>query len=85
LVWAIIRKILRPLTKPDLDNVAKTGMDICSKLFWEDDNQVTTLIVRKFFAEKESTIIKFTMDKEPIKITGRATKEEEEQWKTLDL
>jgi Holliday junction resolvase RusA-like endonuclease len=85
LVWSIIRKILRPLTKPDVDNVAKTAMDFCSKIFWEDDNQVVTLIVRKYYGEQTKTIIKSTMDLEPLKITGRANKEEEEQWKTLSL
>jgi Holliday junction resolvase RusA-like endonuclease len=85
LVWSIIKKVLRPLTKPDIDNVAKTAMDFCSKIFWEDDNQVVTLIVRKFYGEQNKTIIKSTMDLEPIKITGRANKEEEELCKTLNL
>lgn len=84
-VWAIIKKLLRPLTKPDLDNVAKTAMDFCSKIFWVDDNQVVELRVRKFFGLEEKSIITFTMDIEPLKITGRADKEEEELWKTLKL
>jgi Holliday junction resolvase RusA-like endonuclease len=84
-VWAIIKKILRPLTKPDLDNVAKTAMDFCSGIFWLDDNQVVELRVRKFFGLEEKSIITFVMDIEPMKITGRADKGEEELWKTLQL
>jgi Holliday junction resolvase RusA-like endonuclease len=85
LVLSIIRKIFRPLTKPDIDNVAKTAMDFCSKIFWEDDNQVVTLIVKKYYGEQNKTIITSTMDIEPIKIMGRANEEEEELWKTLNL
>jgi Holliday junction resolvase RusA-like endonuclease len=85
LVWSILKKLLRPLTKPDVDNVAKTAMDFCSKIFWEDDNQVVTLIVRKYYGEENKTIIKSTMDLEPISITGRANKEEEELCKQISL
>jgi len=85
LVWSIIKKLLRPLIKPDIDNVAKTAMDFCSKLFWEDDNQVVTLIVRKYYGERNKTIIISTMDIEPVKILGRTNKEEEELWQTLSL
>jgi Holliday junction resolvase RusA-like endonuclease len=85
LVWAIIKKLFRPITKPDLDNVAKTAMDVCSGLFWVDDNQVVELTVRKFYGEAPKSIITFYMDIEHIKITGRADKEEEEQWKTIKI
>ena len=82
-VFAFIKKLLRPITKPDLDNVVKTAMDICTGILWKDDNQVIELRARKFFAQEEKTIIKIEMDINEYKILGRANKEEEELWNTL--
>lgn len=73
LVYAIFKRIIRPIVKPDLDNVAKTAMDVCSKLFWKDDNQVVELKVRKFYGENQATYIKFYMDLKPDEIRGIAT------------
>jgi Holliday junction resolvase RusA-like endonuclease len=85
LVWSIIKKIFRPLTKPDIDNVAKTAMDVCSKILWEDDNQVVTLIVEKYYGESNRTLIESEMSIKSMEIKGRATKEEEELWKTIKI
>jgi Holliday junction resolvase RusA-like endonuclease len=85
MVWAVIKKLLRPITKPDLDNVAKTAMDICSTLFWVDDNQVIELRARKFYGERPETIIKIEMNMKPLEIRGRANKEEEELWKSIRI
>ena len=85
LVGSIIKRILRPLTKPDVDNVAKTAMDVCSKILWEDDNQVVTLIVNKYYGESNRTLIESELDLNPITIRGRANKEEEKLWKTIKL
>lgn len=84
-VWGIIKKVFRPLTKPDIDNVAKTVMDLFNKKFWEDDNQVISLCIRKYYGETNKTIIKFKMKLEPVEFKGRASKEETELCKTLSI
>lgn len=55
--WSNVKKksakwgVLRPLTKPDLDNVAKGVLDACTKIIWNDDNQIVELIVRKYYSD----------------------------------
>ena len=44
--------ILKPVTRPDLDNYAKTGMDGCNAIVFRDDSLVTDLIVRKRYSER---------------------------------
>lgn len=42
---------LRPVTKPDIDNLAKGIKDGLSKVLWHDDSQVTELIARKWYSD----------------------------------
>lgn len=42
---------LRPLTKPDVDNFAKT-IDALNGIVWRDDSQVVSLIVSKFYSDR---------------------------------
>jgi ABC-type polar amino acid transport system ATPase subunit len=49
---------LRPITKPDVDNLAKTTMDAMSGFIWLDDSQVITLFSKKFYSRKPRTEIK---------------------------
>lgn len=42
--------ILLPVTKPDVDNLAKGVKDGLSKIIWQDDSQVVSLNVRKFYS-----------------------------------
>lgn len=44
--------LISPTIKPDLDNVAKVCLDALNGLAYEDDKQVTTLIVKKFYADE---------------------------------
>lgn len=37
---AAIAGLIRPTTKPDLDNCIKNLKDVCKGVFWEDDKQV---------------------------------------------
>lgn len=39
--------LIRPTTKPDIDNVLKAIADACNGIVWIDDKQITDVIVRK--------------------------------------
>lgn len=41
-----------PLVKPDVDNVSKVILDALNGLAYEDDKQVVTLVVNKFYGEE---------------------------------
>ncbi|MFC0271105.1 RusA family crossover junction endodeoxyribonuclease [Metabacillus herbersteinensis] len=43
--------ILRPVTKPDLDNHAKGVLDAMNKIIYNDDSQIVTLLVSKFYSD----------------------------------
>lgn len=43
--------VIRPLTKPDVDNMAKV-IDALNGIVWPDDNQVVELTVEKFYSAK---------------------------------
>ena len=43
--------VLRPTTKPDIDNLVKGIKDSLSKFLWYDDSQVTELVARKLYSD----------------------------------
>lgn len=52
--------ILRPTTKPDVDNFAKGVKDALDSVIWKDDSQVVELVISKWYSETpriEVTII----------------------------
>lgn len=44
--------LLRPTTKSDVDNYAKTVMDALNKIIWVDDSQIVSLIANKWYSGK---------------------------------
>ncbi|MFT8928502.1 MAG: RusA family crossover junction endodeoxyribonuclease [Sporolactobacillus sp.] len=48
---AAVSGTLRPIKKPDVDNVAKGIMDAMTGIIWQDDKQVVSLQVAKFYSE----------------------------------
>lgn len=46
----IEKGLLLPTTKPDVDNYVKGVKDGLSKIIWQDDSQVVSLNVRKFYS-----------------------------------
>ncbi|MBO8442602.1 MAG: RusA family crossover junction endodeoxyribonuclease [Spirochaetes bacterium] len=48
---------LRPTTKPDLDNVAKTILDALNGVAWKDDSEITTLAITKRYSELSSASV----------------------------
>ena len=51
------RKI-RPIVKPDVDNCAKSVLDALNGLAYEDDNQIVSLSVRKYYTDIPKILIK---------------------------
>ncbi|MNT35875.1 Endodeoxyribonuclease RusA [compost metagenome] len=43
---------LRPITKPDLDNVVKGLADSLNKIAWKDDNQIVSITAHKYYADE---------------------------------
>lgn len=44
--------ILRPITKPDVDNYIKGIKDALKQVIWKDDSQVVDLRVSKYYSQK---------------------------------
>ena len=44
--------LLRPITKPDVDNYVKGVKDALKQVIWKDDSQVVDLRVSKYYSEK---------------------------------
>ncbi|MBU9711088.1 RusA family crossover junction endodeoxyribonuclease [Evansella tamaricis] len=49
---------LRPTTKPDVDNYAKGIKDGLSGIIWNDDKQVVSLLVRKWYSSTPRVEVK---------------------------
>lgn len=45
-------RLLRPVTKPDLDNHAKSVLDALNGVIYKDDSQIVDLTVSKYYSEK---------------------------------
>lgn len=51
---------LRPIKKPDVDNVAKGIMDAMTGIIWADDKQVVSLQVSKFYSDRPRVEVQVT-------------------------
>ena len=49
---AMLRGEIRPMTKPDWDNVGKVVSDALNKLAYRDDTQIVDCTVRKFYSDR---------------------------------
>ena len=49
---------ISPLKKPDIDNIAKVVLDSVNQYVFEDDKQVTKMMVEKKYAEESKLVIK---------------------------
>lgn len=52
-----IAGFLRPVTRPDLDNIAKTVLDALNGVAWIDDGQITALICFKMYSDNPRLLI----------------------------
>jgi Holliday junction resolvase RusA-like endonuclease len=44
--------MLRPTTKPDLDNLLKSIADACNDIVWRDDRQIVDAIIAKSYSDR---------------------------------
>lgn len=51
---------VRPTKKPDADNITKIILDALNGLAWEDDKQITGLLVTKEYSEVPQVIVEIT-------------------------
>lgn len=56
--------VLKPSTRPDLDNYAKCALDACNAIVFRDDSLITDLIVRKRYSERPRLTITVEIDGE---------------------
>lgn len=55
---------LLPITKPDIDNLAKGVKDGLSKVIWHDDSQVVSMNLRKFYSMTPKVVVHITYQEE---------------------
>ena len=55
---------LLPVTKPDVDNLAKGVKDGLSKIIWQDDSQVVSMMVRKLYSMTPRVVVHITYQEE---------------------
>lgn len=74
---------VKPLRK-DIDNIAKTILDCMNKIVYEDDGQVIKINLDKSYDLNNHFEIIIEFEEENIsEITGRMTKEEKREWKSI--
>ena len=54
------KKRTLPVTRPDLDNMAKLVLDACNKFLWADDAQITDLEIYKRYSSMPSIQLQIT-------------------------
>ena len=55
---AMARGEIRPMKKPDWDNVGKVVSDALNKLAYRDDTQIVDCTVQKFYSDRPRIIVK---------------------------
>jgi Holliday junction resolvase RusA-like endonuclease len=64
----VLRKFLRPITRPDIDNWCKPIMDAMNKVIYNDDGQICDLHVYKRYSDEPYISIKLRYRENPIKL-----------------
>ncbi|WP_416144928.1 RusA family crossover junction endodeoxyribonuclease [Planococcus koreensis] len=54
--------VLLPVTKPDVDNLAKGVKDGLTKIIWQDDSQVVSMMVRKLYSMTPKVAVHITYE-----------------------
>lgn len=54
---AMLAEILRPLKKPDFDNIGKIICDSLNGIAYHDDSQIVDGRVRKFFSDRPRVVV----------------------------
>lgn len=53
----MLRGLIRPMKKPDWDNIGKVICDALNKIAYNDDAQVADAMVRKFYSDTPRVIV----------------------------
>ena len=53
-----IAGVIKPTVRPDVDNYAKSVLDGCEGVVFEDDKQIVELTVKKMYLEEDKVIFK---------------------------
>lgn len=53
----MIKGIIRPSKKPDIDNVLKVIADSLNQVAYKDDVQIVDCMIRKFYSEKPRVVV----------------------------
>lgn len=56
-VISMLNGDIRPTTKPDADNCAKSICDGLNKIAYSDDSQICELTIKKYYSEKSRTVV----------------------------
>ena len=54
---AMLDRVILPMKKPDVDNLVKVYMDAGNGVIFDDDAQVTSIGVRKFYSDKPMVVV----------------------------
>lgn len=78
ILYKLIGLVKRTIT-PDLDNLAKTPMDILNNIAWKDDASIHKMSIEKRYGLEQKTLIKIKYGKlnNP---SGRITEDEKEKY-----
>ncbi len=57
---AMAKGEIRPVKRPDWDNVGKVVSDALNKLAYRDDSQIIECTVKKFYSERPKIIVKIS-------------------------
>ena len=49
--------VIKPVTKPDADNLAKSVLDALNGVLFKDDNQIVSLTVKKVYAAEAKAVV----------------------------
>lgn len=53
----MLKRVLRPVKKPDGDNIIKVVCDALNGLAYHDDAQIVDMVIRKYYAESPKLVI----------------------------
>lgn len=53
-------KKIRPIKRPDLDNVLKAVSDALNKIAYKDDSQIVGAVLRKYYGDDARTEVRVT-------------------------
>lgn len=55
---------IRPLRKPDLDNVMKAVLDACNGVVWRDDKEVTKALICRYYSDRPKLVVMVRWEEE---------------------